>query len=64
MPDSFAGNPWYDAVFAVTLNLAKAVLAFLQRDSFLYRFVDSGIGFYTFFGLHAVMWVFNLVRAS
>lgn len=36
MPDSFAGNFLYDAVFTVTLNLAKAVLAFLQQDSFLY----------------------------
>lgn len=53
---SFRAHPVDLAVMAWGSALTTGVVTWL-----FHRFVDNGITFYTFLGLHAVIWVFNLV---
>lgn len=53
---SFRAHPVDLAVMAWGGALTTGVVTWL-----FHRFVDNGITFYTFLGLHVVIWVFNLV---
>ncbi|MBI3043243.1 MAG: sterol desaturase family protein [Betaproteobacteria bacterium] len=53
---AFRAHPIDLAVMAWVPAVATGVVTWV-----FHRFVDGGIGFYTFLGLHAVMWAFNLI---
>lgn len=53
---TFRAHPVDLAVMAWVPAVTTGVVTWL-----FHRFVDAGVGFYSFLGLHVVMWVFNLV---
>ena len=53
---TFRVHPVDLALMAWVPAVTTGIVAWL-----FHRFVDSGVGFYSFLGLHVVMWVFNLV---
>ena len=53
---SFRAHPIDLALMAWAPAVTTGVVTWI-----FHRFVDVGVGFYTFLGLHVVMWVFNLI---